>query len=146
VLFGSTRLDKITIAFTTGLLGMKDTHRPQDGPMLLRLALPQDAAASYGRRPTVEASYSSACPECRLAPPLAGESGTYGTVKAKLWRWISGSSPQHLSNCPLFARKRNWPMPPCTHASSVALQRYLAHQKPPPPLWTPLRTQGIGLR
>ena len=34
------------------------------------------------------------------------ERGTYKTVKARFWSWLSGGSPQNLSNCSLFARKR----------------------------------------
>ena len=38
--------------------------------------------------------------------PLSGEYGRYKTVKARFWPWLAGESPQTLSSCPLFVRKR----------------------------------------
>ena len=38
--------------------------------------------------------------------PLSIEFGTYKTVKARFWSWLSGKSPQTLLSCSLSARKR----------------------------------------
>ena len=34
-----------------------------------------------------------------------GEYGTYVSVKARFWPWLSGKLPQTFSNCSLFARQ-----------------------------------------
>ena len=38
--------------------------------------------------------------------PAAGNYGTYKTVKARFWPWLSGKGRQKLSRCSLFARMR----------------------------------------
>ena len=50
---------------------------------------------------------------CRVgAPPrqteraLLGECGTYKTVNAIFWPWLSGKSPENILGFPLFARRR----------------------------------------
>ena len=39
--------------------------------------------------------------------PLPSEYGTYKTVKARFWSWLSGEGPRHISRCSLFARKQS---------------------------------------
>jgi len=43
----------------------------------------------------------------RLRIPLSSECGTCETVKAILWPWLSCKSPQNISRCSLFARRRH---------------------------------------
>ena len=43
--------------------------------------------------------------------------GAHETVRAGLWPWLSGKSPENIFCCPLFARKR------------PAVQGYLTHKK-----------------
>ena len=50
-----------------------------------------------GRLPSMAAAFS------RI--PLSSEYGTYKTVTAILWPWLSGKGPYNLSRCSLFAWK-----------------------------------------
>ena len=38
--------------------------------------------------------------------PLSSKHGTLKTIEARFWPWLSGKSPQTLSSCSLFTRKR----------------------------------------
>ena len=43
-------------------------------------------------------------------PPLSGERGTYKTVKARFWPWLSGQRRQNLSSCPFLAQQQYAPL------------------------------------
>ena len=65
--------------------------------------------ARYNSYTTVKAR-KPAVPSARHRPirsPLPSEHGTYRTVTARLWPWLSGENPQNLLSCPLFARQRH---------------------------------------
>ena len=55
--------------------------------------------------------------------------GTYQTVKARIWPWLSGESRQNRLSCSLFARHFSPPL----QVRMQRLQGYLARKKHPPP-------------
>jgi hypothetical protein len=38
---------------------------------------------------------------CNVCSPLSSKNGTYKTVKARLWHWLSGKRPYNLFSCSL---------------------------------------------
>ena len=63
-------------------------------------------------------------------PPQPSERGTDKTVTARFWPWLAGKSPQNLSRCSLFARKRSMSFLP-TKITTQMLSYYSVCERNP---------------
>ena len=61
-----------------------------------------------------------------ISPQVSSEYGTYTTVKARFWQWLSGDRPRNLLSCSPFARKRTVarPMGPRVVLGEIDLAGY----------------------